>query len=34
MVKCVQKIVTPRRLQDDATPFFFPLHQSISKAPH
>ncbi|WP_431355441.1 pyrBI operon leader peptide [Dryocola clanedunensis] len=33
MVQCVQKAVTPRRLKDDATPFFFPLLQSIPKAP-
>lgn len=34
MVKRVQKIAAPRRLKDGATPFFFPLYQLISKAPH
>lgn len=33
MVQRVQKIAAPRRLKDGATPFFFPLHQSIPKAP-
>ncbi|MEW7312414.1 pyrBI operon leader peptide [Buttiauxella gaviniae] len=34
MVQCVQKNVTPRRLKDGANLFFFPLLQSIPKAPH
>ncbi|WP_455425854.1 pyrBI operon leader peptide [Dryocola sp. LX212] len=33
MVQCVHNSVTPRRLKDDAAPFFFPLLQSIPKAP-
>jgi|GEM_PF-2443996 len=34
MAQCVQKNATQRRLKDGANLFFFPLLQSIPKAPH